>query len=324
MRRVRHQASLEDPWIGARVAERYEVMRRVAEREVVRVYLARELTTGRPIALKRISPPELSARFLLRFRTSAYHVAWLDDPRIVPVLDYALLGADALVVMEWMPGHTLEDYLEADGRLPPLLALQVGTWLAQALDALHQRGLVHLGLTPRNVFLDSAVGLKVADAGLARVLSDTGLTITGHGFAYKIAYLAPEQLTYARLDPTADVYAWGVIMCRALTGQLPFPQQTVAGLLQAPHGVLESAEVYPATLIPGIPPPLDTLVAECLAVDAEQRPRTGAELVRRLAALPPEVFETVHMRAAQATQKHHRPRRRLTIPRGPTHQTGEP
>ncbi|HLY29514.1 MAG TPA: serine/threonine-protein kinase [Ktedonobacterales bacterium] len=274
-------ARLADPWLAQPLEGRYALRRVVAEGPVTRVYCGADLLVGDAVAVKRILAPELSARFLWRFRVTAARMAMSDLLHCVAVRDYALIDHDALIVMDWQPTPTLGAHLQAHGRLPVKISSQLALWLAEALAELHRHDLLHLGLTPNNIFLDRSVGVKVADAGLARVIADTGLTMTGGNLARALPYLAPEQLTYSALSPATDVYAFGAILFQTLTGVSPFPQQTVAEYaMLASQRQQESPR--PSQHGIGIPPALDDVIAACLNHDPQWRPQDGMALAEQL------------------------------------------
>ncbi len=300
-------AKLADAWLTEPLEGRYALRRVVAEGTTTRVYCGDDLALGDAVAVKRILAPELNARFLWRFRAAAYALAIYPLPHCIPVRDYALIGSDAMVVMSWQPTPTLGTHLRARSRLPVTITSQLALWLAEALADLHSHDLLHLGLTPNNIFLDRQVGVKVADAGLARLLSDTGLTMTGGNLTTTLPYLAPEQIAYTPLSPATDVYAFGVILYQTLTGVTPYPQRTLAEYMAALASQEHGATPRPSQRIQGIPPALDDVIAACLNHDPQRRPRDGAALVERLReANVADVTDmaTVQMYVTHATTQH--------------------
>ena len=298
----------EDSWLRQPIEGRYQVSRLVAEGSATRVYAGQDLELGEPVAIKRFIAPEMNARFLLRFRGVAYRAAQFNHPRIVRTLDYALLDPDALVVMEWMSTPTLAAHLRARVRLPAAVGARVALWLAGALAAIHQAGALHLGLHPRNVFLDRRLGVRIADVGLARVVADTGMTTTGSNLVSVLPFLAPEQLSYGALTPATDIYAFGVLMYQALTGELPFPQPSLADFAAAQTRWARLPTPHPGLLALGLPAALDVTIARCLANDPQQRPADGMALLDRLRATPPASLadpQTVTTYMTRATREHH-------------------
>jgi eukaryotic-like serine/threonine-protein kinase len=271
-----------DVWLGQLVSNRYAIEECVATHDQVRTYLAHDALLGEVVALKRFQIPEMGARFLVRFRTAAYQIACLKLPRLVTVWDYGLLGDEAFLTMEWMPTPTLATHLRQHGRMHPSIVSHAALWLADALADLHQRHVQHLGLTSANVFLDPTYGLKITDVGLNRVVTDTGLTMTGASFARSLGYLAPEQLMYGALSDAVDVYAFGVIVFEMLTGRLPFAGKSLSEHMASRDEHTRYGPPLPSDYADEVPEGLNTMVALCLHVDPARRPPNGMELSRRL------------------------------------------
>lgn len=308
-----------DNWPGQVIDGRYFVRDLIGHVGDVRTYRARDEMTGEFVALKRFQVPDLGARFLVRFRANSYRVASLRLSRLVAVLDYGLIGNEAILAMEWMASPTLAAHLAQRGQIHAKLVARLALWLADALADLHSHGVLHLGLTPGNIFLDQSVGLKVSDAGLARVLSDTGLTMTGGNFARNLPYLAPEQLTYGIPSPATDVYAFGVTIFQMLTGDMPYPARNLADY-RAMHSAhtRRTGPPLPSDFARDISQGLDTMIALCLHEEPARRPADGIELAQRLREalrIEPEPALTYVARATslhRAVTEKHRARRRQT------------
>ncbi len=293
-----------DNWVGRVVDERYAVHELVAENGVARVYRASDTLAGTRVALKRLYSPELDARFLVRFRSALYRVARLKLPRLVAVRDYGLIEGEAVVAMDWMSAPTLRDHLALRGRLRAAMTSQFGLWMAEALADLHRRDILHLGLTPGNVFLDAVVGARLSDVGLARAVADTGLTLTGADIGHALPYLAPEQLTYRELTPAADVYALGVVLFHTITGRLPHVDVTLADRMASQRARASEAPPRPSKLVRGVPVALDDTVALCLHPDPQVRPASGVEVAARLRARTSETSKIPVAYIERATQAH--------------------
>jgi serine/threonine-protein kinase len=209
------------------------------------VYRAREIESGRPVALKLIGV-ELAhdETFRRRFEREARLAAELDHPNVVPVVasgehDGALYMASALI-----EGLNLHEAI-AESELTARAAANVVGQVAAALDAAHARGLLHRDVKPGNVLLDGSPGGGTAyltDFGLSKhVSSQSGLTRTGR-WVGTVDYAAPEQLQAADMDLRVDVYALGCVLYEALTGEVPFPrarelQKMIAHIGEPPPAV---------------------------------------------------------------------------------------
>jgi len=208
---------------GGLVQRRFRVLRLLGAGATSQVFLAEDTLLGHEIALKLlvVGTHAAGAERLAyqRFAREAEAVGRLRHPNIV-----ALYDADAsagMFVMEYLPGGTLADRLARAAPLAPGVVRRLGLDLLSALTVAHDHGLVHRDVKPANILFDVAGNAKLADFGAAH-LADFGQTQTG-GLMGTVAYMSPEQITGSGIGPAADLYAAGVTLFEALTGQLPFP-----------------------------------------------------------------------------------------------------
>lgn len=245
------------------------------------VYLAKDLRLNRKVALKLLAP-ELTAddTFRRRFERESQMAASIDHPNIVPI--YASGEADGFlfIAMRFVEGSDLKQVLSQDPTPDIDYVLSVTGQVASALDAAHERDLVHRDVKPGNVLLGS-VGrgrlhhVYLADFGLTkRTRSRSGLTGTGQ-FLGTIDYMAPEQVQSHEVDGRADVYALGCLLYECLTGEVPFDRPTDAGVLLA-HISDDPPEVTERRA--DLPPEMDEVVAKALAKDPDDRFDTCGEL----------------------------------------------
>jgi serine/threonine-protein kinase len=202
----------------------YEIQRVLGEGSHGIVYLARQLSLAKLVALKMLRGGDLARpeeRKLLR--RDAEVLAKLEHPNIVRIIDFGESGGRSFYSMEYVKGRSLEDRLKA-GPLPARDAAQLVETLARALHAVHQQHIVHRDLKPANILLDENGTPKVADFGLAKRLGgDASLAASGQ-LVGNIAHMAPEQTEgkAGGVGPAADVWALGVILYEALSGRQPF------------------------------------------------------------------------------------------------------
>src|ERR687885_898904 len=193
------------------VADRYRLERRLAAGGMGEVWEARDLELDRTVALKLLGPQADPARF----QREAHAAAALSHPNVTQLFDYGAWEGRPYMVLEFLPGGTLEDRL-GDGRpLPDAETERIAREIASGLAHAHSRGLVHRDLKPANILFDEEGRAKIADFGIAR-LSGAG-TLTGTA-----AYISPEQASGRPAGPASDVYSFGVILYRMLAGRLPF------------------------------------------------------------------------------------------------------
>jgi serine/threonine-protein kinase len=190
------------------------------------------------------------------------------------------------MVLEYLPGGTLEDRLQAQQPLPDDETHRIATEVAAALAHAHAHGLVHRDLKPANILFDAEDRAKIADFGIARLGSGSG-TITEAGTVLgTAAYISPEQAVGDTATPASDVYSFGVILYRMLTGRLPFVAEQPLELLRLHRDVRPP----PLDIIrPDAPADLAALAVAALEKDPAARPRGGAALLTTLGGMPTAV-----------------------------------
>ena len=265
--------------IGQLLDGRYRVESHLAHGGMATVYLGTDTRLDRTVALK-IMHAELAndEDFVRRFVAEARSVAKLSHPNVVTVYDQGADGRTLYLAMEYVPGRTLRDLLHERGRLRPREALNIIEGVLSGLAAAHAAGLAHRDVKPENVLLGPAQSLKVADFGLARLLSDVTHTKSGLLIG-TAAYLAPEQVAGGRADFRTDVYATGIMLFELLTGRQPFTGDTPLAVAYR-----HVNEVVPAasSVVPGLPPALDSLVAMATSRDPDLRPADAGQFLHAI------------------------------------------
>jgi serine/threonine-protein kinase len=322
----------EDLKPGQVVDGRYRVEARLAHGGMATVYRAFDDRLDRPVALKVIEPglarrPEYVARFIREAKSCAK----LSHPNIVAVYDQSVIkqapagygaanhGTLAYLAMEYVPGSTLRQVLGRRGRLTPRQALQVLDAMLAGLGAAHRAGIVHRDVKPENVLINDAVlaqshsyaaALKVTDFGLARSVAGSadgtlGGSLPGGGLIGTASYLAPELVRFGTCDQRSDVYSAGIVLFELLTGRKPFVAATPVQVAQM-HAT--NRVPAPSSLLPGLDPAIDALVARATAREPDQRPADAnglrTELRAAYANLPDAALDFGAPAAtAEATQK---------------------
>src|SRR5438067_8773522 len=238
------------------IAGRYRLVALLGRGGMSEVCAADDLELGRRVALKLLAPDADRARFDREARAAAS----LAHPNITQLYDYGEAEGRPYMVLEYLPGGSLEDRLEEGTPLPDADAARIASEIAAGLAHAHERGLVHRDLKPANVLFDAEGRAKIADFGIARL--DGGGTLTEAGTVLgTAAYLSPEQAAGEPAGPASDVYSFGVILFRMLTGALPFVADEALALL-----VMHRNKPPPAveTLRPDAPPELAALTAAAL------------------------------------------------------------
>jgi serine/threonine-protein kinase len=246
------------------------------------VYLARDVSLDRPVAIKLL-PPELAARPQLRerFLREARTAAGLSHPNIVPIHAVEETGSLVWFVMAFVPGESLGERLRNRGALPPAEATRILRDIAWALAYAHTQGVIHRDVKPDNILLEAG-GRRalIADFGIAAPVRPDG-TDPG-GITGTIAYLSPEQAHGERLDGRSDLYGLGVVGYTALAARLPYPVTTLAELVER-----QIAGPPPplATVAPHLPRALARTIDRCLAPLPSARFQTGEQLAEALEQL---------------------------------------
>jgi hypothetical protein len=260
---------------------RYEILREIGRGGYSVVYQARDRDVGGDVAVKLLVPPPATAHLAReRLRREVHAVRGLSHANIVAVYDLLDEEPWSFIVMEYVAGSDLHIRVRDRGPLPADEAVRVGRDVAAALGAAHRRGILHRDVKPQNILLDAEGRARLTDFGSARLDGQIGITGTG-SLAGTLAYAAPEVLAGRRGDARADVYALGLTLYHALTGELPGRPSAHLPPPPVPEGY------RPAPLAAGCPPWLDAVVARATAASAEGRYPTAAALDEALAAAAP-------------------------------------
>ena len=288
--------------IGYLVGGRYELIKPIASGGMARVWEGRDTVLNRPVAVKVLHPHLATDRgFLLRFRREAIAAARLSHRSIVAIYDtvtepattsnagVANAGIEA-IVMELIDGDTLRTTLDQVGKLSPTDVVQLGRQIADALDAAHRAGIVHRDIKPSNILFCSDRRIMVTDFGIAKAGEDTDLTVTGTLLG-TAKYLAPEQVNGDLVDPRADLYALGIVLFEALTGQAPFQADTDAATALAR---LHQSPPRASQFQPDVPSDLDAIIHRLMARSPDERQSSASELSSALSGVRPEYIHPDH------------------------------
>jgi serine/threonine kinase PknH len=254
---------------------RYRLIGVIGEGGMGTVYRAHDATMGRDVAIK-VLPTEMASEpgYQERFRREAYTAARLTEPHIIPIYEAGDIEGRLYVAMPVIDGIDLHSLLQRDGPMAPRLAVKVIEQIGAALDAAHAAGLVHRDVKPSNALMTANEFVYLIDFGIAHDVSATRLTRAGN-IVGTFAYMAPERFSTGTGDARADVYALACVFYECLTGQLPYPgdslEQQIAGHLtmQVPR---------PTAVNPAIPVGLDEVITRGMAKDPGQRYQTAQQL----------------------------------------------
>jgi serine/threonine protein kinase len=292
---------------GTVLGGKYRIGRKIGSGGIGVVYAAEHVTLGHEVAVKVLrGAAARDGGEIARLRREAYIQVHIEHPNVARVLDLDQMPDGSIyVIMERLIGRSLADKLARDGLLAPGFAIPVFIDVCRALHAAHKKGVVHRDLKPGNIFLCEDGVAKVLDFGMSKLASAESLTQAGYTLGTP-EYMAPEQCIGAQVESRTDIYALGVMMYEALTGELPIVAQHRRELLdlhqrQIPMPMRQRRPDLP------IPEALDLAVIKCLKKRLNERPKSAAELELLLAAVPleglPKAYPPGVQRRAPSTNR---------------------
>ncbi len=258
------------------IDDRYTLAELLGSGGMAQVYLAHDEVLDRAVAIKVLRGPYAEdEEFVERFRQEARSAAGLSHPNIVSVYDQGRSeDGDYYMAMEYVPRGTLKERIRRDGALAPDAAAGVALQIADALQAAHEKGVIHRDIKPQNVLVTSTGDVKVTDFGIARAASATKITRTGHVLG-TAGYMSPEQAKGETVGPRSDLYSLGVVLYEMLTGNLPYEADDA--LAQAMKHINEPPP-SPREANSEVPEALDALTTKLLAKNPENRYPSAAAL----------------------------------------------
>jgi eukaryotic-like serine/threonine-protein kinase len=300
------RSSTSSKMIGTVLSGRYRLEAKLGSGGMSTVYLARDTTLDRPVAVK-VMHREMSeqADQLERFRQEARAVAKLSHPNVVSVIDAGEDGGYPYIVFEYVEGETLKARINRIGALDVQEALAYAIEIARGLTVAHARKMVHRDIKPQNVLIDSEGRAKLTDFGISRQLEQDGMTATGRVLG-TTDYVAPEQAMGRGADQRSDIYSLGVVLYEMFTGEVPFAADSQVGVamkhvneelpdVQAERPELSAASALvveratakdPAKRYADIGEMIDDL-STALEVEAARAGSTTGEATSVLDAVPP-------------------------------------
>ncbi len=254
---------------------RYRLISLIGQGGMGQVYRAHDTEIGRDVAIKVLPASLVGERgYVQRFRREAYTVARLNEPHIIPIYDTGEIDGRLFLAMPIIDGTDVQTLLAQRGPMAPELAVKVIEQVAAALDKAHSHGLVHRDVKPSNMLMTASEFVYLIDFGIAHDESETRLTQTGSVLG-TVAYMAPERFSTGHADARADVYALACVLHECLTGQAPYPGNSLEHVMA---GHMTQDPPRPASVNPAVPAAFDAVIAAGMAKDPQKRYQSAAEL----------------------------------------------
>ncbi|MBE6774732.1 MAG: Stk1 family PASTA domain-containing Ser/Thr kinase [Ruminococcaceae bacterium] len=264
-------------YVGKRIDGRYEIIEIIGVGGMAVVYKAFDNIDHRIVAVKILKDEFLANEdFRRRFKNESKAIAVLSHPNIVKVFDVSYGNMIQYIVMEYVEGISLKEYIEQQGRVNPREAIYYVTQILRALQHAHDKGIVHRDIKPQNIMLISDGTIKVTDFGIARFSRSETRTMTD-GAIGSVHYISPEQAKGSHTDAKTDLYSVGVMLYEMLTGTLPFQSDNAVSvaLMQ-----LQNDPVKPREINPDIPVGLEQIIIRAMQKNQSDRYQSASEILR--------------------------------------------
>jgi len=258
---------------------RYEVEARIGAGGMAEVWRGHDRVLNRTVAIKTLLPQfARDGSFVDRFRREAQAAARLNHSGIVAVYDSGD-GDEPYIVMQYIEGRTLAEFLGAGKKLPPMQAAQIAQEIAEALAAAHAHGVIHRDIKPANVMVTRDGKVLVMDFGIARLIAGPETAPQTSAVLGTASYLSPEQAQGQPVDARTDIYSLGVVLYEMLTGRPPFSGDSPMAIA---YKQVNATPPVPSSINPDVPPELDAVVMRALSKNPANRYQTGQEFAEDL------------------------------------------
>ncbi len=246
---------------GTLIGNRYEIVETVGKGGMAIVYKAKCLVLNRYVAIKVLRPEfREDKEFISRFKVEAQSAGSLSHPNVVSIFDVGQDGDLDYIVMEYVEGVTLKQYVEATGVIPWREAVDYAAQICAGLDHAHKKGIIHKDIKPHNIIITREGTVKITDFGIAKVISSSTIT-TGNATMGSVHYFSPEQARGGYMDHKTDIYSLGVVMYEMVTGKLPFEGDTAISIAMQ-H--IEKEPDAPTALNPTVPKSLENVIRRAM------------------------------------------------------------
>jgi serine/threonine-protein kinase len=270
---------------------RYKIKRKIGIGGMAIVYEAIDLKTGQSVALKMLKESiSDNTQALRRFINESKAVAMMDHANIVKILDVSVKTEHKFIVMEYIKGITLRDYMNKKQRLSWQEASAFIVQILHALDHAHMRGVIHRDIKPQNIMIMEGGFIKVADFGIAKIPNAETVTMVDHAVG-TIYYISPEQARGKKIDARSDLYSLGVMFYEMLTGSLPFMAESSYEIMNK-H--INTSPKPPKQYLPQLPTGVEQIILCAMEKDPTRRYQSASQMLRhiyRIQQNPATVFQ---------------------------------
>ena len=254
---------------GILLDNRYRIVDKIGVGGMADVYLGEDTLLGRQVAIKVLHANFANDdEFVTRFKREAQAAGKLNHPNIVNMYDVGFDQDLHYIIMEYVNGETLKEYITRHGRLSIDEAVKFTIAIAEGLEHAHTMGIVHCDIKPHNVIITQTGRVKVTDFGIARAMNATNTVMYTNSILGSAHYLSPEQASGKPVDGNTDIYSLGVVLYEMLTGRVPFEGETPIAV--ALKHVREKV-APPTRYNPSIPPLLEAVVMKALSKNPADR-----------------------------------------------------
>ena len=257
------------------LGDRYRIEANIGSGGMAEVYRGFDPVLNRTVAVKVLLPQfARDAGFVARFRREAQAAARLNHPNIVGVFDTGADGDTQYIVMEFVEGRTLADFMAAGRKPTPVQAAEIAQKICAALSAAHAQGVIHRDIKPGNVMVTRDGTVKVMDFGIARLTTGVETAPQTSAVLGTASYLSPEQAQGSPVDARSDIYSAGTVLYEMLTGRPPFMGDSPVAVA---YKQVNEAPVPPSQINADVPPRMDAVVMRALSKNPANRYQTAQD-----------------------------------------------
>lgn len=265
--------------IGKILDERYELIKKIGSGGMADVYMAKDILLDRVVAVKILHGNFAEDEdFVLRFRHEAQSAGKLTHPNIVGIYDVGCDGDIHYIVMEYVEGQTLKQYIQSHLSIPIDTAVRIAIDIGNALEEAHDNGIIHCDIKPHNILLTGDGKVKVTDFGIARAINSSTV-IDKQSILGSVHYLSPEQAAGDKITEKTDIYSLGIVLYEMLTHHLPFEGETAVSIALK-H--MQGDVPRPTKYNPAISPMLEECLLTALQKDPNKRYDTVGDFISEL------------------------------------------